>query len=508
MTRQAIIDRRWILAASLLLVAGCAPAATSSPQPAQPTNLSETWDAIYLQGEKVGAVQTTIESEERDGKQLVRTTSKLKMAVMRAGQPIRQEMFFTSLEDPQGRVVEFETRISAGPTPLVTRGTVQGDKLFVTVNSGGKESTSTLPWSETNGGLFAVEQSLARRPLQPGESRSLRLVTPGLALPDIVEAKLVAGAIESTEHLGTPRELLAIRVALVHDDGQQIEQQIWTDEAGQVLKQLSPNVGQATYRTTREIAAAGADSATFDLLNFSVVKAPLSVPQPHATRQAVYRVRLKEANPAKVFPQGATQQVVAVDDHTADITVTAIRAAYPATIDPRGDRQPNEDDINPNSLIESDDEAVKLLAANVPENESDPVQVARALEKLVRSNMKLCNYSQAFATAAQVARSREGDCTEHSVLLAALMRARGIPARVAMGLVYYPEGRGFAFHMWTEAWLNGRWVPFDATLARGGIGAAHLKVSDSNLKGANATGAFLPVLQLLGQMEMEVKSVE
>ena len=40
------------------------------------------------------------------------------------------------------------------------------------------------------------------------------------------------------------------------------------------------------------------------------------------------------------------------------------------------------------------------------------------------------------ATAAEVARSREGDCTEHAVLLAALARARGIPARVAMGLVY------------------------------------------------------------------------
>ena len=79
-------------------------------------------------------------------------------------------------------------------------------------------------------------------------------------------------------------------------------------------------------------------------------------------------------------------------------------------------------------------------------------------------------------SAADVARSLEGDCTEHSVLLAALCRARKIPARVAIGLVYYqPRGEaspGYAYHMWTEVWVNQRWTPIDATLGRGGIGAA------------------------------------
>ena len=91
------------------------------------------------------------------------------------------------------------------------------------------------------------------------------------------------------------------------------------------------------------------------------------------------------------------------------------------------------------------------------------------------------NFSQAFATAAEVARSLEGDCTEHAVLLAALCRARKIPARVAFGLVYYPPQKGFAYHMWNEVWIADRWVPLDATLGLGGIGADHIKLGDSNL---------------------------
>jgi transglutaminase-like putative cysteine protease len=132
--------------------------------------------------------------------------------------------------------------------------------------------------------------------------------------------------------------------------------------------------------------------------------------------------------------------------------------------------------------------------------------VAVALEQFVRGAITEKNFSQAFATAAEVAQTREGDCTEHAVLLAALLRARRIPARCAMGLVYFPQadGAGFAYHMWTEAWINDRWIPLDGTLGRGGIGGGHLELAHSNLKGAGPYAAFLPVFRVLGQLELEV----
>jgi hypothetical protein len=94
------------------------------------------------------------------------------------------------------------------------------------------------------------------------------------------------------------------------------------------------------------------------------------------------------------------------------------------------------------------------------------------------------------------------------VLLAGLARARGIPARVAIGLVYQASTQSFAYHMWNELWLTDRWVPMDATLGRGGIGAAHLKLADSNLAGAQAYSCFLPVAQVIGQLKIEILEVE
>ena len=62
--------------------------------------------------------------------------------------------------------------------------------------------------------------------------------------------------------------------------------------------------------------------------------------------------------------------------------------------------------------------------------------------------------------------------------------------------------------MWNELWVDERWLPLDATLGRGEIGAAHLKLSDSNLAGAQAYSCFLPVAQVIGQIKIEILDVE
>ena len=113
-----------------------------------------------------------------------------------------------------------------------------------------------------------------------------------------------------------------------------------------------------------------------------------------------------------------------------------------------------------------------------------------------------------MATAADVVRSAEGDCTEHAVLLAAICRARRIPARVAVGLVYSPATRSFAFHMWNEVWIAHHWIALDATLGRGGIGGGHLKILDSALADTASLVDLLPVLKVLGDLEIELIGVD
>ena len=58
--------------------------------------------------------------------------------------------------------------------------------------------------------------------------------------------------------------------------------------------------------------------------------------------------------------------------------------------------------------------------------------------------------------------------------------------------------------MWTEVYVDGGWRALDGTLGQGGIGAAHLKLTDSSLEGAGAYSTFLPVAQVVGQLKIKV----
>ena len=159
-------------------------------------------------------------------------------------------------------------------------------------------------------------------------------------------------------------------------------------------------------------------------------------------------------------------------------------------------------------MIQSQHPLIVTLAAQVDGDASEPAKLAKALARHVHAKMKRVDYTQAFATAAEVAGDLKGDCSEHAVLLTALLRERKIPARVAIGLVYVDAAQAFGYHMWTESWTGDRWLPLDATL--GGVaGATHLKIAATSLAAGLGDPTFLQVARLLGgKPKVEVLAVE
>jgi len=106
----------------------------------------------------------------------------------------------------------------------------------------------------------------------------------------------------------------------------------------------------------------------------------------------------------------------------------------------------------------------------------------------------------ATAPADVVAKSLSGDCTEYAMLSAAMCRALGVPSRTAVGLVHAPGRDGkfyLAYHMWTEVYADGQWVPIDATLGMGGVGPGHVKISDASWHEERSIAPLLPMLRVL-----------
>ncbi len=466
--------------------------------------IEETWDAYSLQGTRVGYAHTTVAEVDERGQTLVRNRGATRTVLKRSGQTIVQDILVTSWERPAGELVRFDSRMKMGDSDMVSQGRVEGDQLVIETTTLGKTQSQTIPWPAGAGGFFAVEQSLKKSPLKPGQKRTVSGLMPIYNIVGTTE--LAAGDYETVKLPSGEAKLLRVD-SVVEIGGQKMETVLWASEQGEMLKSLVPWIGQESVRTTQEDALQHSAGAELDLLVASIVKLQGELPNPHATRRVVYRASVKSGKIGGIFPECLSQRVLKSEDRAAELLVQAIRPTDPATVDLPIDK-PTGDDLAANNMIQSEDPRILGMATKAAPENQDAWTTAVALEKHVAQSIKKKNFSQAFATAAEVAQSLEGDCTEHAVLLAALCRVRKIPARVAFGLVYYPPEQGFAYHMWNEVWIADRWIPLDGTLGLGGIGADHIKLGDSALASGSSLAAMLPVVNVFGRLELEVVSAE
>ncbi|MCH2124360.1 MAG: transglutaminase-like domain-containing protein [Pirellulaceae bacterium] len=466
----------------------------------------EVWEAIYIGGKKIGHIHTSSEMVNEDGVALLVTRRITQGSILRFEQTAQMEQELIEYSH-DGELVRCSSEDQSGKSAIRVDAEVRRGQLVITSNSAGTSRVTELEWNASIGGVFAVENSLRKQPMLSGESRVLNLLLPGLSGFQIVKNELTAEDYEAIEINGNNRRLLKINsVATISNND--LKSTIWVDEQGEIWRSELRSLQLVQIRTGRSDALMPEQQESFDLGIQSMVRVSRPLQDPHGSTRAVYRAELSEHDPAQAFMSTPYQTISSIDKRTAEITVLSCRPGLSVRPLSSELKKPVVEDLAPGSLIQSDHPRVVAMARAVAPNESDTKNIALELEKLVHQSIQHKNYSQAFASAAEVAQSREGDCTEHAILLAALCRVREIPARVTTGLVYAESLQAFAFHMWTEAWINEKWVGLDATLGLGGIGAAHLKLSDSNMAAGGELEAILPVMKVIQQLKLEVVEFE
>jgi transglutaminase-like putative cysteine protease len=217
-------------------------------------------------------------------------------------------------------------------------------------------------------------------------------------------------------------------------------------------------------------------------------------------------VEVKEGSMPDLPSAGAQQVKAAQDGTTATLTIN-INDGRPAGASQTADSAY----LDTSAMVDARDPLIKALAAKaVGYAGADPLERAEAMRAFVHTYVKEKGLDTAFASASETAQLRSGDCSEHAVLLCAMLRAEGIAARVAIGLVYTDSFLGregiFGWHMWTQALIEGRWVDLDATLPRR-YHAGHVLTGTSAL-GEGALAAELATsIMLIGNLRIEVVDV-
>lgn len=284
----------------------------------------------------------------------------------------------------------------------------------------------------------------------------------------------------------------------------------FVDDRGRVLKSALPIAGKSMTLLRADEAAAKAQIRAPELMESSLIDAGTLIPCTDRLARATYRVRFNTDADQSLPVETAVQRVTWENERTARVEVDL--SAHRGGLAER----PTDDCLLPSAMIDGGAPSVRALLTETLQHAAPTVSgvAARAehLRQVVGRHMVQKDLAVGFATASEAATSRQGDCTEHAVLLAALLRAAGIPSRTVTGLVYADRFLGqphvFVYHMWTQAWIEesdgrGSWHDLDATRSMP-YDASHIALGTSTLSDQNFYNDLIAMAPFIGTLKIDV----
>ena len=177
-----------------------------------------------------------------------------------------------------------------------------------------------------------------------------------------------------------------------------------------------------------------------------------------------------------------------------------IRISRTAEIPSEGVKRSVTEGLESTSLIQSDAPEILRLAKELVGDAKTPEEIVERLIQGVHRTVKK-GYRPELASALDVVRTMEGDCTEHAVLFVALARSMRIPARALIGLTHTSMmGGGFGGHAWAEVWIDNQWQAVDPAFGqrRADVGHIPFNVGEIDLR------TMLALSASLGEIEIDV----
>jgi hypothetical protein len=503
----------------LVLILLSAPTVRAQPLPPPPPAgkiVKDLWDAAYLDGHRAGFVRLTVEERTTGGQKIIRTTQEMNLSVRRGPDIAKISVQTGTEETPDGQITAvFMVQGLSQNVQQDLRGRVEGNELVVKAAGQQANFEKRIPWNPKVVSPLGELNLLRNRTPPPKPGDKFDYLTYNPIVNAIVKIHVEVEKFEEVTLNGGQQRAQLLRVSMTPDEIQSVQlpsQIVWYDGNFEARKSLAnlPGVGfLATERTNQALARQPiAPQMLPDIMEQQSIKLAQRIPNAHNQPSLRYRISLNDPKPTTAFALDNRQKIVPPrvvtpengnGGNSFELQVTAVR--QPPSVRPTGAVEPGPEFTTNNFFITCDDNLVRQHAAKAVGVETDPWRKALRIENWVHDNMKVQNFANAMAPADEVAKTLTGDCTEYSMLAAAMCRAAGVPSRTAIGLVYVdapsPRQPFFGFHMWTEVWINGEWIGIDATLNQRGIGPAHLKITDHSWDKTRSMTPLLPVMRVM-----------
>ncbi|MEM8783228.1 MAG: transglutaminase-like domain-containing protein [Planctomycetota bacterium] len=525
----------WIRVLTLWTACGLAwtPSARADPQ-SEPAPLQEAWYVVLLGDQRAGYVHRR---EARAGDQIVTWTT-LRVRVGRGDAEIEIASDTSFVETAAGEPVRAESSLGLGGRggePIVTVLDFQGQTVRVTTRQGRRVEETERPapevaWLPPAAGTRHVEAELQRG----AEEIRVTTIDPALGLEPFTTTMRIRDR-EPVEVFGRTVEAWVWDATASNLPG--IRMREYVGDAGEALKStisLLPGMEMTILAADRALALSKLDPP--EIMAATLIEPDpggVAINNPRTLSVGVYDIELPAG---AALPITGAQSVRTIEDAALPegrrrwrVTVQRAppptrRAVKPKPADPD---TPLAAHTEPSGILDFRHEAVAELARLFEKNHRDVSQMtqaglAEALRRFVFEVIDHKDLSVGFATASETAATQRGDCTEHAVLLAALLRTYDVPSRGVSGLVYVDQFLGrrgvFGYHMWTQAWLDPdgsegpappRWVDLDAALdPERSFDATHLALAVDDLNAATPLNQLVELTPVMGRLELRVLRAE
>lgn len=522
-----------LTAVVILLAAGQARLVASPPAPPE---FEEAWFVVAMRDSSTGNYQPCGHMHgvlKRVGEE-AHSNVTTRLEIKRGGTAMVITMEQSSRETLDGKPLGFRNVQSLGTDPQTIAGTIKGGKVTLVEEQYGAEKKGVYPFDPEI--KFAWGQTLMQRArgLEPGTTFTLKTYEPSLRKDGPLELAFKVHGPESVDVLGKKQKLHRVTTSMKLDSipipggapagggqqppggGLQIDSDIWVDDdANPVITTVDLGFMQLKmYKTTKEDALQRGAPPEMFLDTLVRVKKKIG---PEA-KSVKLRLRMKEGVKAEMptLPNTSAQSFERVNEREAVVTIRRVDWEKFRKVK---DNAPDTEELRPflsaSSVCDAKDAKIRRLARKAVRGCKTPADKADALRKFVTDYITDKNMDVGFATASEVARRRSGDCSEHGVLLAALARAAGLPARGVSGIVEIPPGslmaqgeNAFGYHMWAQVYIGGQWVDLDAALRQTECDATRIAVSLMPLGEEGLMNSVVALIPLLGQLEIEVLEVK
>lgn len=445
---------------------------------AEITRQPESWMSIYQNRKKIGAIHRTFHALDNGRFQ---TTENVTMQINTMG--ITQALHVSTETELNSDMTfsSFHFQLNSSLFRFIARGFINKDKLILYTGLPGAEEKIILEIKDVPHISGNIYEAAFRAGLEKDQTSSFSIFDPSTL--GIRKISVTRNADEIIPIMG--KRVLTKKFCA---DFMGAKNCAWLAKDGEVLKEsgmLGLSMEKVSDKQARE------EFATDNAVDFTqVASIPSNQNLAYPASLTEITIKISNIQASGLMLNGGRQRF-----HQDLLTVT--REPTPTDLAPDSKMLPFfQQFLKPSPLVQSNHPQIKAAAEKIISPGDSPTDKMRKIVAWVYKNIQK-KPVLSVPNALEVLKNKTGDCNEHAVLTAALLRSAGVPVQIETGLVYL-NGR-FYYHAWNLVYV-GQWITADAVFNQIPADVTHIRL----VRGEGSQQ--LDLLGVMGKIKLEVVS--